>query len=261
MENVLDLKVNKNAQEAYIEKKYSISTLLKAVSARLILFAIIQALFYFIISAFNPEFMWEDAAIWWPFVVVAANFICVVMLDKLLIREGSRYSSFFVFEKGTILKDILLTSGLLLLLLPISYAPNVLLSKALFGDFAAGGAMIFKPLPLWGAIAALVLFPITMPFGELPVYFGYVMPRLEVITGKKWLALTIPALFLSLQHISIPLLFDANFIIWRALMFLPFAFLIGLIILRRPRLFPYILIGHFLMDLSAAISLLMISIK
>lgn len=98
-----------------------------------------------------------------------------------------------------------------------------------------------------------------MPFGELTIYFGYVMPRLEVITKKKWIAILLPVMMLSFQHAALPLLFDIRFIVWRLFMFLPFAFIMALIIRWKPKLFPYILIGHFLIDMMNGISILMTS--
>jgi len=93
-------------------------------------------------------------------------------------------------------------------------------------------------------------------FAELPTYFGYVMPRLEAQGLRKWLAITLPSLMLGLQHIGVPLLFDLRFILWRGLMYLPFALFVGIVLHWRPRLLPYMAIVHVLMDLSFAMMLL-----
>lgn len=62
----------------------------------------------------------------------------------------------------------------------------------------------------------------------------------------------LPALMLGFQHLALPLVFDARFITWRALMFVPFAVLVGLVLRWRPRLLPYLAIVHVLMDMSFA---------
>jgi hypothetical protein len=111
-------------------------------------------------------------------------------------------------------------------------------------------------LPLWAAYAAIILFPITQGLAEIATYFGYVMPRFKAQGMSPWLAITFPAIFLGLQHLALPLLFDARFIVWRALMFIPFAFLVGIVMHWRPRLFPYLAIVHALMDMSFAAMLL-----
>ena len=70
---------------------------------------------------------------------------------------------------------------------------------------------------------------------EIPTYFGFVMPRFEAQGMRPWVALALPALLLSLQHAAVPLLFDVRYMLWRGLMFLPFAFLVGIVVYWRPR--------------------------
>ncbi|MBP7694737.1 MAG: hypothetical protein KA764_22635, partial [Anaerolineales bacterium] len=65
-------------------------------------------------------------------------------------------------------------------------------------------------------------------------------------------ALSLAALMLGLQHLAMPFLFDLRFITWRALMYLPFALVTGLLLRWRPRLLPYFAIVHTLMNLSLA---------
>jgi hypothetical protein len=64
------------------------------------------------------------------------------------------------------------------------------------------------------------------------------------------LAVGFASLFLSLQHITAPLVFDMRFILWRGLMYLPFAIYVGILIRWRPRLLPFICAIHLLMNLS-----------
>jgi hypothetical protein len=63
-------------------------------------------------------------------------------------------------------------------------------------------------------------------------------------------------LLLGLQHIAVPLLFDARYILWRGLMFIPFAFFAAIVLHWRPRLLPYMVIAHVLMDMSFVAMLL-----
>jgi cytochrome b subunit of formate dehydrogenase len=50
--------------------------------------------------------------------------------------------------------------------------------------------------------------------------------------------------------------FDVRFITWRALMFVPFAIVTGIILRWRPRLLPYMAVTHVLMNLSVAVMFL-----
>jgi hypothetical protein len=83
----------------------------------------------------------------------------------------------------------------------------------------------------------------------------YIAPKLENKSAsghglKPWLAVGLASIFLSLQHITAPLVFDLRFILWRALMYLPFAIYVGILIRWRPRLLPFICVIHLLMNLS-----------
>jgi hypothetical protein len=96
------------------------------------------------------------------------------------------------------------------------------------------------------------VFPLTQTLVELALYFAYVMPRLEAGGRPPWQALGLSALMLGLQHAAAPLIFDSRFLIWRGLMFLPFALLAGGLLRWRPTLLPYLATVHGLMDLAFA---------
>jgi hypothetical protein len=87
------------------------------------------------------------------------------------------------------------------------------------------------------------------------------MPRLSALSGRRWLSWLLASFFLAAQHIAVPLLFDGRFILWRLLMFLPFALLVGLILAWRPRLLPYMIVIHALMDISVVVFLLPVAIR
>lgn len=224
--------------------------------SRTILFLSFQTLFFVGFALAKAPAPWEQSANWWPFTATFTNLISFFVVDKLLKRENRSFREFFDFENGRVLKGIMIVFGLLLVAMPVAMIPNMVLSNALFGNFELASKLFFRPLPLWAILASLVVFPVTMPLGELPLYFGYIMPRLETITKSKWLALALPSLMLSFQHAALPLLFNRNIIILRLFMFLPFAVLIGLVIRWKPKLFPYILIAHFLMDVGTVITLM-----
>lgn len=258
--SMLELEINRNAQTFYGEKKYSLGIVLSMLFSRTVLFLLLQFLLFTALIIANAPSPWEQSANWWTLNVTVANLLCVFLLDRLLKREGKSFRDFFEFHKGEIVKNFLIMSGCLLLCMPVAYLPNILLGNALFGDYLKAVDMVYRPLPVWAAWLQCFVFPLTMPLGELTVYFGYVMPRLEVIAKKKWVALVLPVLMLAFQHAALPLLFDARFVLWRLLMFLPFALLIGLLIRWKPKLLPYIFIGHFLIDIMNAVSILMVSL-
>lgn len=224
--------------------------------ARITLFAAFQALLALLLFLLGSSQAWESAANWWPLTVAAVDLVVLLLLIRLFAAEGRRFWDIFRVERATIKGDLLVMLGLVILAGPVSYLPNVWLGQALFGSPEATLELIVRPLPHWAVLLALVFFPIGQGLTELPTYFGYVMPRLQAQGMRRWLAVTLPALMLAFQHIAVPLLLDARFIAWRAFMFIPFAFLVGITLLWRPRLLPYLVVVHILMDLAFAIMFL-----
>jgi hypothetical protein len=193
---------------------------------------------------------WYEAARWWPFFAILANFASVYLLARLIRAEGGRYLDLFRFSRATVKQDLLWLVGLSVVGLPIAAAPMNNLAAFLFGDRLAPIYMMFRPLPAL-AMALSFLFPLTITFAELPTYFGYAMPRLVKQLGSGWLAWLVASLCLAAQHCFLPLILDGRFVLWRLGMYLPFALFAGLVLKLRPSLLPYYAIVHALIDISA----------
>jgi hypothetical protein len=227
--------------------------------SRISLFIAIQALFALGFLLANSSSAWENSANWWPFVVTITNFICVALLVRLFKQEGKYFWDIFRIQKEHVKSDLLALLGILVILGPVSYLPNVWLGGLLFGDPQRTLDLLVRPLPLWAVYASILLFPVTQGLAELATYFVYAMPKLESQGMRRWLAVTIPSLMLGFQHIGVPFLFNSSYLIWRGLMFILFAFLVGIVMRWRPRLFPYLAIIHVLMDISFAAMLLRVA--
>ncbi|MDX1437554.1 MAG: hypothetical protein R3335_12125 [Anaerolineales bacterium] len=220
--------------------------------SRLILFCGIQALFalaYYLAGASGP---WEKSADWWLMVVILTNIVSVALLIRVFHMEGKSYWDLFHFDRAHLGADLLAILLVTVIAAPVSYLPNVILGKALFGTPEATLDLLVRPLPLWVAYACILLFPVTQGLAELPTYFGYVLPRFKANGMVPWIAIALPSLMLGFQHLALPLLFDIRFIAWRALMYLPFALLVAVVLNWRPRLLPYLVIVHIIMDMSFA---------
>jgi hypothetical protein len=217
---------------------------------RLVLFALVQALIAGIFWLAGTQDAWEEAARWWLFGVIVTNAITILLLVRLFRREGQGFLDVFRFRRESLWMDLAISIGGLLLTAPVAVYPSIALAERFFGSNEVPVGMMFRPIPTWAVLVGL-LFPVTIAFAELPNYFGYAMPRLEGQLGNGWLAWVLASLALSLQHVTLPLILDGRFILWRALMFLPLALYLGLLLKIRPRLLPYMAIGHFLIDLLA----------
>lgn len=199
---------------------------------------------------------WSRSEGSWLVVATVTNFVSITVLWFLFRREGVSYWSLFRFNRSTFRKDILVFAGLFLLCGPVVFGPNYLLSTWLWGDPAIPYEMMFRPGERWLSILLLIAFPVTIVFAELATYFGYIMPRLKERLETKWIAVALPVVFLSLQHIALPFIPDLKFILYRAVVFLPFAALIGIALHRRPSLFPWFAILHGIMDMGTAAMML-----
>ena len=228
-------------------KSVSVKSLFALLSSRLVLFLIFQALIALFLSSR------EASQKYWLLTATLTNFVSIILLIFLLRREGNRFFNLFRFNRATFRKDLLIFIGLTLLIGPIAFFPNNLLSVWLWGNAEIPFNMMFQPIEKWLSYTLLLAFPITIAFAELATYFGYIMPRLEKQLNSKWVSILLPAIFLSIQHCTLPFIPDAKFIIYRGLVFLPFALLLGISIRYRPTLFPYFAILHGIMDFGTAI--------
>ena len=219
---------------------------------RTVLFILIQSIFAIGCLLTGSATAWEDGAAWWMFGVTITNLICLAAMLSIFRTEGKNYWDIFHIQRGTVGKDLAVLLGLMFIIGPISYFPNIWLAGALFENPQTTLDLMLQPLPLWTVYIGIVLFPVTQGLVELALYFLYVMPRLDPRPFPDLRPLLLPVLMLGLQHFAIPLLFNPSFILWRALMFIPFAFAIGLTLHWRPRLLPYAAVIHALMDMSFA---------
>ena len=219
---------------------------------RTLLFLGMQALFAFGLAVGGATQAWSASAAWWPFGVTLVNLICLAVMIFTIRREGGSYGALFRIEHAQLKSDLIVLAVVLLIMAPVSYLPNVLLANALFGDAQVALGLLVQPLPLWAAYCSVVFFPITQGLVELPLYFLYALPRLRRQGVPDGVALVLAVLMLGLQHLAIPFWFDIRFITWRALMFIPFALLVGIVLRWRPRLLPYLAVVHILMDMAFA---------
>jgi hypothetical protein len=212
-------------------------------------FVLFQLLIAGCLAASHSPAAWKASTAWWMISALCTNLSSIGVLAWLWKKEGKRYFQFYQFSRQTVLRDLGVIVLFAMIMMPVAMFPNQWLATALFGSQEVTTSIMFQPLPLWAKIIS-ILFPLSIAFAELPTYFGYCMPRLEQQTGNSWIAWGLASFFLALQHIALPLVFDWRFIIWRLGMFIPLAFLMGLCIKLRPRLFPYLMVMHALLDMS-----------
>jgi hypothetical protein len=230
--------------------------------SRSALFLLFQVLIALILTATGTTAAqaWDASARWWTFVVSLANVGSLYLLVRLYKAEGKNFWDTLRFSRATWKTDLLWLIGFSVIGLPLAAAPREPLGVAIFGDAMIPTNMMFLPLPTWAFVLSFI-FPLTIWFSELPTYFGYCMPRLFARDGSQthpWLAWLIASFSLAAQHMFLPFILNGGFLLWRFAMFLPFALVTGLALKFRPRLMPYFVIGHALMDVTTVLVYLMI---
>lgn len=224
--------------------------------SRSVLFILFQALIALMLYATGTTSAWDESTKYWTFLPTLANIVTLILLINLFNAEGKQFWDILRFSRITWKKDLLWFIGLSIIAMPILDAPREPLAKAIFGDAMIATNMLFRPIPTWAFVLSF-LFPLTIWFAELPLYFGYCMPRLsKQING--WLAWLIAAFFLAAQHMFLPTILDGGYFLWRFGMFLPFALFTGLALKFRPTLLPYFVIVHALLDVTTVLVYLML---
>jgi hypothetical protein len=225
------------------------------VLARTALFAFYQAFIALVFwIAGDPE-PWARSTAWWPLSAILANADTFGLLWLAAKREGVRVWRLYNFDRTSVKRDLLWLVGAVVVSAPLGYLPNVWLAETLFDDPATPAMTMFQLLPPWMLWTALLLFPLTIALTELPAYYGYAMPRIRKQVGTAWWVPLLVGLAHALQHVTLPLVFDPAFMLWRFGMFLPFAVFLGYVIDRRPSLLPYMMVVHGLLDLQLPIML------
>jgi hypothetical protein len=225
--------------------------------SRSALFLFFQGLITLILMAFGTPSAWGESVRWWILGVTLANLVSLYLLVRLFKAEGKNFFETLRFSRTTWKTDLLWLVGFSVIALPLAAAPREPLGAAIFGDAMIPTKMMFLPLPTWAFVLSF-LFPLTIWFSELPTYFGYCMPRIAAQLKNSWLAWIIASFFLAAQHMFLPFILNGGFLLWRFAMFLPFALVTGLALKFRPRLLPYFVIGHALMDVTTVLVYLMI---
>ncbi len=217
---------------------------------RFALFAIFQCLLALLFFVLKTKDAWYTSQGWWILSALLANIVTFIVLKKYFNDKGIRYFDNFKFVKKDWWKDVLIVIGMFLITIPISTFPNTYLAQLLYNSTDVTFQLFFRSIPFWLIIVGF-FWAITQGIVELPFYFAYLMPRLEKQMNNGWKAWFLASFFLAFQHVALPLIFDLRFMLWRLGMFMLFAFFLGLCLKLRPRLFPYLMIIHALMDIGA----------
>jgi hypothetical protein len=215
------------------------------------LFAIaVQALVAALFVLRGSPTPWQDAEPWLPVYGTLIDAGCLAILWLFARREGIRLVDLVGFERKGVWRD----AGHGLLVLP------VYLAFILAGVFAAGWIVygtlrppyVSGPLPLPAVVYGVLVWPLIWGVTEQTTYNGYLLPRLQVLCRKTWIAVVCVAFSWSLQHAFMPLTFDPAFMTFRLLSAVPATLFATLLYLRLRRVLP-LAFAHALMDAASVL--------
>jgi len=247
--------VNKNTT-ASIKIIYSLSGLswwpvILFLPARLIFAFLSQSLTAGMFTFGGSTNAWQDATAWWPVYSTITDILCLFALVWLTRREGMKIIDLIGAKGKDILKQLAWTPAYLLAVAPTSILASVI-TQAFYGT-ALPPMIAVVNLPPLGELYSLFVWPIIWVVTEELVYLGYLLPRLEVLSGKTWIAVLVVIFFWGIQHLAMPFILDEKYLVSRvlaataAISSFPIVF-----VLWRRRLIP--LIGvHYIADLATAI--------
>lgn len=193
---------------------------------------------------------WHDATAWWPVYSTMTDILCLFALVWLTKREGLKISDLIGAKGKEVFKQLAWTPVYLLAVAPTAILANII-TQGFYGTTLPPMITVVDLSPV-GELYSLIMWPIIWVITEELVYLGYLFPRIEVFSGKTWIAFLIVIFFWGVQHLAMPFILDEKYLISRVLAAMaaissfPIAFVLG-----RRRLIP--LIGvHYIADLATA---------
>jgi membrane protease YdiL (CAAX protease family) len=239
-------KIQEGVQTGLITLKWP----LMIVFARLLFAVIAQSLVAGLYMLLGNPIPWQAAAPWWIVYGTVIDVGCLILLARLARREGIRLADLISFRRQRLGRDLLLGLGFIPLYIILAMAGGIITGILMYG--AAPPPDIMVPLPLWGSLYSLIVWPLIWAFAEEMTYQGYALPRLEAISGRSWMAILIVGFGWAIQHSAMPILSDWRFAIFRFGSSLLIALVLPIIYLRTRRLMPFI-IGHWAANLASVL--------
>jgi membrane protease YdiL (CAAX protease family) len=158
---------------------------------------------------------WMDAAAWWTVYLTIADLLCLFTLVWLTRREELTLVDLIGVKGKAILKQLAWTPLYLLAIAPTAGLASVV--TQLFYGRALPPYLAVVDVPLTGALYSVLIWPIVWAITEELVYLGYLLPRMEVLSGKTWIGTLVVTLFWGLQHLANPFIPDGTYVVARVL--------------------------------------------
>jgi hypothetical protein len=179
---------------------------------------LIFVLIFLIGSVITNKSLDELSSIW--SIVASIVNITTILLLILITKKNGGYKKLINYEKGN--NTPKQVTGMIFLILFVGMGGMYLAGFLCYGVIPYAAPMMIAPLPLWLAVLNMFILPVTTALAEDGLYLGCGVGQIK----NKSIAILVPAFFFALQHSFIPTLFDARYITYRFLSFLPLTILL-----------------------------------
>ena len=201
---------------------------------------------------------WRAQAPWWTVYATLVDVGCLLLLWRQAHGEGIRLVDLFGIDRSRLGHEALWGLVYLIVLFPIVVGGGATLAVRLVYQtprispaMLAPGLLSARQLPRWAVYYSLSVFWLVWSPTEEAFYQAYCAARLQALTGKSWVTVTVVGFWWAFQHSLFPLVLDWRLILFRSLEFLPLVVVLQLIYLRT-RALPRLIFLHWPMDLLAA---------
>ena len=223
-------------------------------AALLLPFRCIVFVLVFVIGAALTGKNVKDINNWWSLVATAVNIVTILIVVLAAKRSGKGFKQFMGLTKGknTPKKLILLVLGFT----AVGYGGLNLAGLVCYGSIMPKVTVehVVAPMPFVLALINLVLLPATISFAEDGLYLGCGVNSFK----NKYAAIIIPAFFYALQHCFIPTMFDAKYMLYRFISFLPLTVIFCWYYHKKKNPLP-MMIAHAVLDYATAMTILITS--
>lgn len=192
---------------------------------------------------------------WWSIVASAGNVLTILLLLMLVKKEHTTYRALIGYRKGAL--SAKKTAGLIIGFVMIGMTGMYLAGLVCYGSIMPRITLqIIAPVSPVLAIINAVILPATVAFAEDGLYLGCGVNQIR----NRVAAVAVPAFFYALQHCFIPTLFDARYMLYRFLSFLPLTVVFCLYFQKRKNPLP-IMVSHAILDFATGAMIVMTSVS
>jgi membrane protease YdiL (CAAX protease family) len=197
----------------YAERSLSWAPVMAFLPARFVLVFLAEAVTAALLWLRGVPDPWQASYGWWMVYGTLTDIGCLVLLTRLTRREAMGIVDLLGLDSERLGKQLRYFPGYL-----VAFFVPVVLTFVISGLFYGSELppqVAAIHVPFWAKGYSVVIWPVIWCFTEDVVYVGYLLPRLEARTKQPWFAVCVVVLFWGIQHVVIPFIPDARYLLSR----------------------------------------------